>query len=169
MDAAASTIVHRYRRLLFPSPRPPVPLVRPLGPLLPLLTVGDLLFSKKKHIPIRVISIALTPWRQYTAYATNGIAAFERHFPPFVLYARDRRISRESGHKNESGPQPVRPRLFARSCLDLDNHGLVSLLLWDFQFPICSPYHYYNSVSLFNISNLPNSFVRLILEILRVM
>lgn len=51
MDAAASTIVHRYRRLPFPIPRPPVP----LGPLLPLLIVGDLLFSKK-HIPIRVIA-----------------------------------------------------------------------------------------------------------------
>lgn len=107
MDAAASTIVHRYRRLLFPSPRPPVPLVRPLGPLLPLLTVGDLLFSKKKTYPNTChLHRADTVTPIYRVRATNGIAAFERHFPPFVLYARDRRISRESGHKNESGPQP---------------------------------------------------------------
>ena len=88
MDAAASTIVHRYRRFLFPSPRPiPLVLLRPLGPLLPLLTVGDLLFSKK-NIPIRVISVALTPSRHVNVSCTRDkIATFRIAFPlPFSFY-----------------------------------------------------------------------------------
>lgn len=139
MDAAASTIVHRYRRLLFPSPRPPVPLVRPLGPLLPLLTVGDLLFSKKTYpntwssSPSRSTSARQTGSRGLRA--AGSFFFFLSFFLFFFRFARAKSedSTRERGRVRDSG---LRPRLFIRPYLDHVNCGLcrTPFSILNFQF-----------------------------------
>lgn len=133
MDAAASTIAHRYRRFLFPFLRPPVP----LGPRLPLLTVGDLLFSKKTYPNTCHL-------RRADTATQNGIRG---------LRAENRRISRKS---ECIIPQSICPRLSVGFCFDHDNRGLVWLLLLEIlnrQFAYCRIIFIICTSNLLNLKN----------------